>query len=367
MKKNSENTKLHLLEPYRSGLLTAAYKEGLIHVSPKEAASQMPTLNMPPDISTSALQLMVLFDDVSIVWSDTAKEVAEKGAPNVKASGLRSAGIADLVMYESPGIFESSDWTPSELWESEKDEISVYEPLILAQLEATNQSIPYVLFKLLEAHRTQKSQKIIDSYANSVPRHLHKYAEMILQDDPLALGEFDFPIFIRLWEIRFAHKLASQDGRKLAASVKPREKDYANDIIGDAGERIFQLVVQELLQEKLYFPIPEKLSDVGKLRNLPEITDFRQFLLPWFQELMNGATNEEERLRKEVKKCVAAFRRAPAAGRIFNIIGWYSLPLGIAEALAGIIGPGIATGLISFGCGRLAERWKKLGGWSIAA
>lgn len=349
-------------------MLTAAYKEGLIHVSPKEATSQMHTLNMPPDISTSALQLMVLFDDVSIVWSDIAKEAVEKGVPNVKASGLRSAGIVDLVMYESPGIFESSDWTRSELWESEKDEISVYEPLILAQLEATNQSIPYVLFKLLEAYRTQKSQKTIDLYANSVPRHLHKYAEMILQDDPLAFAQFDIPIFARLGEIRFAHKLASQDGRKLAASVKPGEKDYSNGIIGDTGERIFQLVVEELLQEKLYFPIPEKLADVGKLRNLPEITDFRQFLLPWFQELINGATNEEKRLRKEVKKCVAAFRRAPIAGRIANIIGCGSIVLGIVEASTGAIGPSIATGLISIGCSRLAKRWKKLGGWvSIAA
>ena len=367
MKKNSENTKLHLLEPYRSGLLTAAYKEGLIHVSPKEAASQMPTLNMPPDISTSALQLMVLFDDVSIVWADTAKEVAQKPVPNVKASGLRSSGIADLVMYRSPGVFQSLDWTYSQRWESQKGEISVYEPLILAQLEATNQSIPYVLFKLLEAHRTKKSRKIVDLYANSVPRHLQKYAKMILEDDPLAV-QFDFPVFARLGEIRFAHKLMSQDGRKLAVSVKPGEKGYSNDIVGDAEERVFQLVVEELLQEKLYFPIPEKLSDVGKLRNLPEITDFRQFLLPWFQELINGATNEEERLRKEVKKCVAAFRRAPVAGRILNIIGWCSLPLGIAETLTGVIGPGIVTSVISFGCGRLTKRWKKLGGWvSIAA
>lgn len=367
MKKNSENTKLHLLEPYRSGLLTAAYKEGLIHVSPKEAASQMPTLNMPLDISTSALQLMVLFDDVSIVWCDTAKGSREKDIPNVEASGLGSSGIADLVIYESSEIWQSSDWSWAKVWESEKDEISVYEPLILAQLEATNQSIPYVLFKLLEAHRTKKSRKIVDLCANSVPQHLREYAKMILEDHPLAV-RFDIPIFARLGEIRFAHKLVSQDGRKLAASVQPGEEGYSNEVVGNAGERVFQVVVEELLQEKLHFPIPKRLSDVSKLRNSPEITDFRQFLLPWLQELVNGTTNKEERLRKEVKKCVAAFRRAPIAGRILNIVGWCSLPLGIVEMLIGAMGPGIVTSAISFGCGRLAKRWKKLGGWvSIAA
>lgn len=77
--------------------------------------------------------------------------------------------------------------------------------------------------------------------------------------------------------------------------------------------RVWKIAVDTLLEENVEFPIPASLSDVLRLRALPEITAFRQFVSKFVDSFVSGDEQEFTRVRSEVLSAMRTMKRLPYA------------------------------------------------------
>jgi hypothetical protein len=168
-------------------------------------------------------------------------------------------------------------------------------------------------------------------------------------------------------ELRTTEKVVKREECRVAHT--PFEKSFHNQKVDDVTgtKTIFKIVIEELLAERFLFPVPNTLSEVQKLRRHPDIVAFRETFQPWLSILVKGDLKEERRLRKEVKKTIKKFQRAPGVKRMTDILGIIAIPLGLAPVKGAVDAVNKALGALlgvgGLGFPKLAERWQEHGKW----
>lgn len=364
--------KIHLMEPYRSAFIAESIKESLIEVIPAEAASVCQGVKTcgTPKLISETLQLAILASDISMVWTEVGSTPKEQGMPYMKVSGLEHLGVIDLIGdYPTEiALKEKTRWKDlanlNELWSFEKEEIDAFSSIILSQMEKRGKPIHWSLYRLLRAVRLGED-KAIPIILSAVPQYLTKEAKVILELKPRIMHEFELPIIMTLQELRLTLETAYKKGSKIAGTSFERIQQQNLPI--NQIDHIWGIVVEELVGESIQFPIPNSIKDVINLRNKNEIVDFRSFLNPFVDSVLNSDEESYKRLRRNIKQCIKAFRRFPNTKKLARWTGYASVGIGVIEAAVGFTGVSIGTGLISYGLENLAEKWKNKSSWIYLA
>jgi len=357
--------KLHLLEPYRSAIIAQAIKEGFIRCVPEEAASQSNALRATgtPELISQTLQLAVLHDDISIVWSevDNKKRWEELRIAYMTDSGLQNLGALKLLPHpDQPGWQDAGD-NVRDWWALEKDSTDAYKELILSQLEARGRHIHWAIFRLLRAVRLGE-EHAVPLIASVIPPQYERLAQSIIEN-PSQVIDLDFSIMATLDELKAAFSLAETSQCKVGGAALEAEREMGSTGLGRSASQIWAIVVDKLVEEEIHFPTPERLSDVLSLRESKEIIDFRNLLFPFIDSFTDGDFELIQKLRKEVASAAKAFRRFPKIRKLGSYVGYASIGIGVIEAVTGLVGPSIGAGLITLGLEGLAKRWEKRGSW----
>ncbi len=362
------------MEPYRSAFVAKCLQDQLIQVEPIEQTelmmSQNPGMRLcgTPELIGETLQLAVLASGLSMVWADAGSAVKERGLAHMKLSGLDKIGVIHLIGEYPAEIAsqEESRWVGyqglGDLWKLEQEEIDALSPIILTQLEARGKAMHRSLFELLRARRL-KEDRAIPFILSTVPDHLRKQADIILKLEPHLDYLYDFPIFMTLQELRLTTATAVKEGARIAGAAPCSVDDEEAKMMGREASQLWGLVVEELIDEKIVFPIPSEIRDVIEMRNRSEISDFRSFLIPFIESLLAGDENTAISLRRDLKSCVKAFRRFPVTKRLGKWTGYASLGVGAVEAATGLLGLSMGTGVVAFGLEALAKKWKSKSSW----
>ena len=364
--------KIHLMEPYRSAFIAESIKESLIEVIPAEAVSESQGVKKcgTPKLISEALQLAILASDISMVWTEVGSTPKEQGMPYMKVSGIEHLGVINLIGEYPPEIAqkEKTRWKDlanlNELWTFEKEEIDAFSSVILSQLEKRGKPIHWSLYRLLRAVRLGEN-KAIPIILSSVPHSLAKEAKVILDLEPRIMHEFELPIIMTLQELMLTMETAYKNGAKIAGTSF--ERIQQQNLAINQIDHIWGIVVEELVGESIHFPVPTSIQDVIKLRNKDEIVDFRNFLNPFVDSVLNTDEESFKRLRKNIKQCIKAFRKFPKTKKLARWTGYASVGIGVIEAAAGFTGVSIGTGLISYGLENLAKKWKNQSSWIYLA
>lgn len=368
--------RVHLMEPYRSAFIARCAQESLIVSEPPGTLSSSDAIRTcgTPELIRDALQLAVLADDISFVWTEptgTAKDL-----PHLKLAGLEHLGVVTLVGGYPPEVadFEKRRWADAEslndLWTIERDELDAYSSVILDQLQARGKPIHWSLYRLLRAARLGEHQAI-PLILTAVPSHLSVAGNSILTVGPRTLHEYDLPILSSLQEIRMAlAAAASSNSRVAGAPLTDRNENSVG--LASGGARIWAMVVEELVGQEIHFPVPTGVADVLKLRARTEIVDFRRLVVPFLESIARGDEEAVRRLHREIRQSVAALKRVPGTSRLARWAAYASLAAGVAEAVLaaldiGVVGPSLGEGLLAVGLDRLAERWKTESRWIYLA
>jgi len=349
---------LHLLDPYRSTLLSLAYDDGLARETVPGIAGHLFRAGRHPETRHDLLQLLALYDDVSTFWSDPWPEMIAAGLPGVVAQGLRSCGICSLVDARD----DSVKWTAldgtAKAWRMEADSFDTYYTVVLDQLVARGIPIHYSLARLLRAWRLGEVGAI-PLILSTVPIKLRPVAARLLADDPEIEDLLDQPILDVLCEVRIAISRAERMGGQIAATRLDAEIVPAVS----AATQLLEIVVSELLDQDLVFPQPRNLSEALELRHNAHVKEFRDVYFQWLTTFMPADISRFQRLRRDVVTAAKSFRRLPHVQRFARLSGYASVAVGIVEALVGMAGPSIVLGLTGLGLDRLATVMKRSTNW----
>ncbi len=358
-----------LLEPYRSALFAEGLDEGLVRISGDVNPDNSPAIQIGRnrELQLHVREIALFYDDLFVIHHEqenTADEALERDIPTLSALNLKYSGVARFPenktdssrvdkLKEMKSIF---DW-----WQIEKDLINKWIPVIGSQLVARGK-LPHVsLIYVLQAHRERDEKKYL-SACEKVPEEYKNQIQKVLQDlEPFG---YDFLAFSTLNELSSVdttietHRSHLAIDKIFSSSFKHVSPDKANGAV--------QIVIESLLQEELRFPVPNSLMELVTLKQREEMKSFRNTFRPWLESLSLGNTEDENKLRKEVKKAMFQFRNAPRLTTASKITGILSVP-------AGLVGPtgtvaGAILGLSSMGLSEWSSRWQEENKWvSICA
>ncbi len=103
------------------------------------------------------------------------------------------------------------------------------------------------------------------------------------------------------------------------------------------------------LEEVDAFPVVESIDDVLRLRENRHIENWRQALLEWSLEIRAGRLESEREMRREIRAAMRDLRRVGTMRTISGLMTVLGLPIGVAELVMGIVGPGFALTSVSVG------------------
>lgn len=365
--------KLHLLEPYRSALMVLALNEGLmrgVNAEVRDISAAYKAANSK-ELLQETMQLMVLGEEVSMLWTHVANEEDhnESGYEYVETSGLESLDILRIIGTESLE-FRDNGWPSGTdfpaIWRARREFIDAHYPIALEQLSSRGKPFSLGVFRLLRAFRLGETS-VIPLIYSTLSDQDKENANLILSGDPVSELVFDLPIMGTFRHLSVGLADHKNNECKLVglpfAELLSSEKNNARHIRGSKSAEVWALVVETLLERDLTFPLPESLKDVNNLRHAPEISSFRRFLAPWIVSIVSGDFSDYEVLKQEIQSCLKAFERYPNTRRVGNFIGYTSLAGSVVEAAFGVIGPSLVGGLVGIGMTQLANDWEKRSGW----
>ena len=264
---------IHLLEPYRSAFISQCLNESLIVTDPPNYAFLSPGIKATniPELKEDVLQIAVLANNLSMVFTNVGEEVLKRNLPYMKDSGISDLGVIKLINKFPNEDFIKQRWSSAkslnDIWLIEKDELDIHRDLILSQLASRGKPIDLFIFNLLKAFRLS-DDTTVKMLLNSVPYDLMKSVDTIVNNPEKSIYEFDMPIIMTLQELFLTHSNATTSGFKIVGAF-PTLKNEAQAI-----NQIWAILIDKLLETDIDFPVPEKIVDVINLRNRPEIADF---------------------------------------------------------------------------------------------
>ena len=361
----NQKRSIHLLGPYRPALFWQARHEGFGRILGDEAPIAPPD----PEDLTTALQLLLLGERASLngPYNDTA---------DLDLSALAALDIVDV---KRPSTTDMG-WDPSkildwrDIYVANARFIDEHESFILAELSAFDINFPWYLLRLYVAactgnhYRIELLKQCIPPEHKQAARHLLDWAQQRgrAKEDPedsQMLAMVDLPLIDAICQVRHAFTLARRGEANLAGGAISAGGMFSHPDIGQASHQIWKIVINEAAAQELEFPVPTSLLEVTRLRALPEVADFREFVFPFLDAAATGDVETFSRLRNEV--CVAArhIRRLPVAKRVISWATYISLTFSAVEAVKGMIGPSLITGIVGVGLEQLAKSWEKHGTW----
>lgn len=137
---------------------------------------------------------------------------------------------------------------------------------------------------------------------------------------------------------------ASEVGSTAGFSFRlPRRARRARPAIGEAANA--HVLCTVFFEECGFAPRPVSFADVLRMREDRRISAWRATTHAWGAALTEEKASLAE-YRAELAARVAAIQRAGIAGRVASLSTVLALPIGVAEALSGVVGPGIAVSAI---------------------
>ncbi|MBI4892594.1 MAG: hypothetical protein HY821_18360 [Acidobacteria bacterium] len=354
---------LLLLNPHADVVMDLAVAEGFAKwkfvTSPRRPPSE--------DRIAATLQLLLLDDDVSMLYVPPGigtRKRQPKGR-HVDLASLKSLGILNLIEPDKATCERIRGLDgPSEVWRALAPVVRDYEDLILAQLEAVGRPLHWSILRLLVAVRTG-NWVLADLVLPSVPADYRDVADLILIE-PLSMEVFlalDRTVSDCAFQVEHASQLVSRGSMRIAGAGTDSAGRRPNQQVAGSSVQLWKLLVSELLSADIELPVPGKLSDVPRIRNLPEMQAFRSFFNPFLDAVIAGDAGAAVRLQKEIQSALRALRMLPMARAAVNWVTYAAIGIGVAEAFLGFAGPSIVAGLIPIGLQRLARKWEAQTSW----
>jgi hypothetical protein len=322
------------------------------------------------DVSLQAtvLQFATLFDQLFLVHHEERGE-AERIQDQVHTLSLMPFEDMGLVTFtKHPGNDERAKaWTGArtfeEIWALEDNNLTAWEPFVVPMLIA-KKIIPHAsIYHFLRAVRLGDNS-IKQQVEKTIPTEFSEWIPYIESDDTDSYGNLDFVVFSTLNELIETEQVVEKTKCRVAHLAFNPTFLKREEHTPTATAKVFEVLIEELLQEQFLFPVPENLRDVQRLRANPDVVALRTTFQPWVDALAANNVGDEERLRKEVKSAIRAFRNAPNVRRINKFLTYMALPAGFfpfTPLVGGAIGA--LAGLTGIGLDKLAGRWQQSGNW----
>lgn len=361
---------IHLMEPYRSAFVSRCISESLIAVKANGYGqvgdiSDAVTTCGTPELIADALQLAVLAEDLSMVWTKAGSKALEQGLPHMEASGIENLDVIKLV-DKYPEEVENEIRSRlqdvrslNDYWKTEISEIDSFAPLILSQTKARGKPLHWSLFRLLRACRLE-NYRAVPLIMTVVPPELRSVASTIQAIEPRGMHPLEYPLLSTYQELRLTAATAELESAKIAGA----SPIVTGCEVGEASSELWGLVVEQLAGEGIEFPVPQSIVDVVKLRAKPEIIDFRSFLMAFLDAVLQGNEEGAEDLRRGIRSCLKAFRRYPLTKRLASWTSYASFAAGVVGGLHPVLtASSIGGAVVSYGCSALADKWRQQSSW----
>jgi len=306
-------------------------------------------------------QLLILYDEVSIIHYETqelARELEDRGTPGLSAMRLQDRG---LITFSQPPLggedrlsaLKSAKQTLEGIWSIEQPLLELWEPAILGQMQAKGKLPHPSVYYLLKARRLGNRKDVERAFA-SVPNEARAFATLLLEDK---IPMWDMVIFSTLNELLGVEEIVTGVNWAVASEVMhcPSTRSVQET---PAAFDIFEIVVEELLNLDLRFPVCNRLTEVEKLRKQSEVSEFRKVFFPWLTSFGRGDVDAEKRLRRKIREAVSAFKDHRYAAYMGWLVAVAAIPLGLYEVITAT-----ALGIFGLGLPVLAQRWKKKSQW----
>ena len=361
---------LHLLEPYQWALGCQAVSEGLARHE-GAAANRDATLASAEDIAIT-LQLLVLYDRVSISYPAAADDKRlekwrkKHGIAHINMSAVAQTGLVRLL---DPPTELPESLTFRDEWVSMRPILLKYEDFIVSQLRVRHSPIAHwALYRFMIAIRTGE-HLVAELVEPAIPPDLRDWAAIIANHNPPSFEVFrdlDKKVLGTARRVDYAFSMALRGEARVGGSPPAFESPATRDE-GRATRKVWRVVVSTLLREQIEFPVPTSLKEVLRMRSLPEIGAFREFVGPFVDALVSGDEHGFNHLKPEVISAVRAIKLLPYAKRALKLIAIAGVPVSIIEAFTGAIGPSIAMGVSAVGLEKLARTWQHQSKWLYLA
>jgi len=354
-----------LLEPYRTALFAMGIEEDLVPIPKnldREEITKSPIFAIGNDkiLQQNLCQLLILYDEVSIIHYETqefAQYLEERGAPGLSAIRMKDLGLVTFARPPQGGEDRlrklRKEQTLEGIWSVEQSLLELWEPAILAQMQAKGKlphpSVYYLLKNKRLGRRTAAQEAL-----NCVPSEARSFAEAILRD-PVA--EWDLLIFTTLNELLGVEEIVSSADWSVASEAMHRSEPGSSHAQSEALD-VFEFVVGEIIAHDFQFPICDSLTEVGKLRKNPDVSEFRKVFFSWLTSFRTFDSDSEKKLRKEVRKAAKAFKYHEKVALMGWLLVFAATPVGFIESFTGA-----GIGSLGLGLSTLAERWKNKSRW----
>jgi hypothetical protein len=332
------NDSLILLDPFRSALVCQAIEDKIITTDPSiDFRDTIPfRLGADFNLRKQVMQLCILYPEIKLIQYEESLDKAKKEGIIVQSlDPLRKREIVTFSksavnparLEHLKGITSLQSW-----WERDLNSIEAYEEIIAQQLIAKGIFSNRIEFQNLKTIR--------------------------LKNIPVDISpDVDFLVFTALNEL-----LQMEEEKKLEAS------DVAHFNINGTFQSaltrktstIYRVLLEELAEKEILFPVPTTLDDVIHLRHDKEVEKFREIFKLWMKNISSVNIEEEERLRKEIKIFSFKSRTHGQLSSISRFVGFLSIPLGL---LPDFTIPGFLLSIGTFGMDKLAARWAGETSW----
>jgi len=359
-----------LLDPYRSALTYRGINEKVLSPPKSVNVSNTPTkwVGNDADLQATVLQFVTLFDQVFLVHHENRGD-AERYQDRVPALSLMPFEDMGIVAFtKDPGNDERADaWKSAqsveEIWALEKDNLTTWETFLIPTMLMKGTVPDASIYHFLRAVRLG-DDSLKQETEKKIPPQFSDWIPYIIYPEGNSYLNLDFVIFSTLNEIMETEDVVKKRQCRVAhmafnESFLKRDGDTAK-----GTSKVFEVLIEQLLQERFLFPVPETLKEVQSLRVNPDVVAFRNTFQPWVETLSKGNVDDERRLRKEVKSAIKVFEKAPKVRRINKFLTYIAMPVGFIPFTPLVGGAvGALAGLTGIGLDKLAARWQQKGNW----
>jgi hypothetical protein len=338
---------LILLDPFRSSLVFQSINDRIIDLNiPNQNFIHTPTFKFGSGKARRrhVLQMLLLYDHVKIIQDESSvNKVMGKGITCLSLQRLEDLGFVSFTNL--PDLKREDKLKkvkkPSDIWRIEKKFLDTYEELVINELEAkghmSRSEYIYLKNQRLNNNPDGHNQPAFSQEEMIVFTRINELHAVDLEKDmsPCDVAHFKFD-------------------KNLHSLNIPEDSSIIDRIYS-----IYKITVDELTRHKINFPEPSSLQEVLKLKNDPQIVDFKNEFKEWMNSFIDLNIYEEGKLRKKLVNYKFKRNHAHKLKCFSELSTYLSLPAGY------VVDPSITAGvtMISLGMTKLANKWLNKSAW----
>lgn len=159
--------------------------------------------------------------------------------------------------------------------------------------------------------------------------------------------------------VEHSGKLRSPAAISWTIPASVQRSEYWNSIQDPAQAAIKCFYI--FLKEVDAFPDISSIEDVLRLRNDPRIENWRNSIGEWASAIRSSSITGERKVRREIKAAMRDLRYVGKLRKVSGLLMFFSLPVAVAEAMIGVLGPGIMLSTFS----TMAEIYSRHREWKL--